>query len=74
MKSCIYRDNNNDDNRKINKIQQNIIITILLSFYIILASIIIFNTLGEAINAYAIEQYSFVNKWGSHGDDGNGQF
>jgi hypothetical protein len=71
LKSYLYKENNNDEG-KINKIQQNIITTILLSFYIILASIIIFNTLGEAINAYAIEQYSFVNKWGSHGD-GNGQ-
>ena len=59
-------DNNNGN---IKKIQQNMT-TILLSFYIILASTIIFNTLTEEINAYAIEQYSFVNKWGSHGDDG----
>jgi hypothetical protein len=72
LKSYLYKENNNDEG-KITKIQQNFITTILLSFYLILASIIIFNTLGETINAYAIEQYSFVNKWGSH-DDGNGQF
>jgi sugar lactone lactonase YvrE len=67
-----YFKNNNNANRKIKKIQQNIT-TIFLSFYIILVSTIIFNTLTEAINAYAIEQYPFVNKWGSHGDS-NGQF
>jgi sugar lactone lactonase YvrE len=66
-----FKDNNNDD-KKIKKIQQNTT-TIVLSFYIILASTIIFNTLPEAINAYAIDQYSFVNKWGSHGD-ADGQF
>ena len=70
MKSY-FKDNNND-NRKIKKIQQNIT-PILLSFYIILVRTIIFDTLTEAINAYAIEQYSFFNKWGSHGDS-NSQF
>jgi sugar lactone lactonase YvrE len=67
-----YFKNNNNANRKIKKIQQNIT-TIFLSFYIILVSTIIFNTLTEAINAYAIEQYPFINKWGSHGD-ADGQF
>ena len=71
MKSY-FKDNNKDDDRKIKKIQQNIT-TVLFSFYIMLASIIIFNSLTEVINAYAIEEYAFVNKWGSHGDD-NGQF
>jgi sugar lactone lactonase YvrE len=72
LKSYLYQDNNN---RKIKKIQQNIITTILLSFYIILASTIIFNTLTEATNASAAitEQYPFVNKWGLHGDS-DGQF
>jgi NHL repeat len=68
-----FKDNNNDnDNRKRKKIQQNII-TILLSFYIILASIIIFNSLTDATNTYAIGEYTFINKWGSHGN-ADGQF
>jgi sugar lactone lactonase YvrE len=74
LKSYCRNNNNGNDDRKIKKIQQNIITTILLSFYIILASTIIFNSLTEATNAYAItEQYLFANKWGSHGNS-DGQF
>jgi len=57
---------------RIKKIQQNIL-GISLSFFIILFSIVIFYTLTEPTNAFAIEQYSFINKWSSHGDN-DGQF
>jgi tripartite motif-containing protein 71 len=67
-----FKDNNYYNDGKIKKIQQNII-TILLSFYIILASLIIFNSLTDAINTYAIGEYTFINKWVSHGD-ADGQF
>ena len=47
---------------------------IYLSFYILLASVFIFYSLTETTYAAAvIEQYAFVNKWGSHGDN-DGQF
>jgi sugar lactone lactonase YvrE len=48
---------------------------IFLSFYILLASVFIYYTLTETLYdaAAVIEEYSFVNKWGSHGNS-DGQF
>jgi DNA-binding beta-propeller fold protein YncE len=60
-------------NGQINKRPVNLT-TICLSFYILLGSVFIFYSLTETTYAAAvIEQYAFVYKWGSHGDN-DGQF
>lgn len=70
MKSSFYKQND----VKIKKISFNIPLNLILSFYILLASVFIFYTLTEPIYAApVIEEYSFVNKWGSHGNS-DGQF
>lgn len=61
----------NEENVKIKKTRLSIP-NILLSLYLILTSIIIISTFTNTISANA-ETYSFVNKWGSHGDT-NGRF
>jgi sugar lactone lactonase YvrE len=69
LESCIQEKNN----RNIKRIQFNFT-GILLSFFILLASIFIFYSISETLYVSAIsEEYSFINKWGSHGDS-NGQF
>jgi tripartite motif-containing protein 71 len=70
LKASYFHDENN---RNIKRIQFNIT-RILFSFFIILASIFVFYSSTEMLYISAIaEEYSFVNKWGSHGDS-NGQF
>ena len=68
-------DNNKDDDdedRNTKNIQQKIT-TISLSFYIILASIIILYTLNNTNKWFCYRNNIFINQWGSHGDN-DGQF